>query len=47
MFNLLQGTKVPEVPFKVTVEDYTIIKISVAVVAVAAIILLLTRIIKK
>ncbi len=47
MFNLLQGTKVPEVPFKVTVEDYTIVKLSVAIVVVATILMLLTKIIKK
>ena len=47
MFNILQGTKVPEVPFKVTIEDYTIVKLGVAIVICATIILLLSKIIKK
>jgi hypothetical protein len=38
---------VPEVPVKVTVENETIIKICVAVVMVAAIIILFSKVFKK
>ncbi len=39
--------KVPEVPVKVTVENETLIKLSISVVIVATIIILLSTIFKK
>lgn len=47
ILNTIQNGKIPEVPFKVTVDNDSIIKIAVAAVMAATIIILIGQLVKK
>lgn len=47
LLNALKGGKLPEVPFKVTVDNDSIVKLAAAAVITAAIIILISKLVKS